>query len=300
VPDSKGCILLTGSSGMLGRDIYQALTEEYEVFGTDLVPFKGVPKSHQIIGNLTDSSFIRSTLEVVDPEVIIHCAAIVNLKFCEEEKDLTDRLHLKATSELAEHHSKMVFISTDSVFDGKRGNYVEDDPIHPLNYYGESKWQGEELVRKQNEHLILRTNIFGFSCPLKGSIAEWSIKNIDKGNPISGFIDVYFNSIYTKHLAQIIKRLLELGVTGTLHAASRNALSKYSFLKCLENRLTGQSGLVGKSKSTAFDLFPDRPMNPTLNVDRLSKWVDIPTIEAGIDALVKDYMEVKHECHPAG
>ncbi len=285
---------------MLGLDIFKTLTNKYDIAGVDLSASIHIPEEKQIIGDLTDPDFLSKILVDVVPDIIIHCAAIVNLKLCEEEKGLTDRLHLDVTAQLAANGSKIVFISTDSVFDGKRGNYVESDPISPLNYYGESKWKGEELVRKNPDHLILRTNIFGFNCPLKSSLAEWALRSFQDEANISGFTDVYFNSIYTKHLAVIIGELLTRDITGTLHAASGNFLSKYSFLKYLESRYSGKLGLVERAESRDTVIFPDRPANPTLNVDRLKQFVDVPTIESGIDALIEDYLEVRDECNQTG
>ena len=285
---------------MLGRDIYDVLSEVYEVVGVDL---RGMPpgvRQTDFVGDLTDRDFLDQTLRAVNPDMIIHCAAIVNLMICEENRDLTNRLHLDVTSQLTDHGAPIIFISTDSVFDGKQGNYHEEDQVGPVNYYGLSKWKGEEIVRRNPKHLILRTNIFGSSCPLGGSIAEWAIKNFIDGSIISGFTDVYFNSIYTNHLAEIIRQLIEGKVHGTFHAGSSNIVSKYSFLKYLEAKLMGSSKLVACSQSSEIQIYPERPINPTLNVDKLKKLVDVPTVEDCIDALVKDYLEVKYECNSIG
>jgi len=290
-------ILVTGSTGMLGQDIYKTLSSDYDVFGVDIQASLTVPEEKQILGDLTDAEFLEQTLKEVKPEVIIHCAAIVDLRKCEDDRPFVDRLHLDVTSQLVAYGAKVVFISTDSVFDGKTGDYREDDRIAPLNYYGESKWKGEEMVRRNPNHLILRTNIFGFTCPFKGSISEWALSSFQNSERIFGFTDIYFNTIYTKHLADIIGKLLHRRVKGTLHAASRNSLSKYSFLKYLEMRYTGSVGLVEGSEFSEMSIYPERPANPTLNVDKLKELVEVPTVEDGIDALLIDFMEVRDECN---
>ena len=283
-------VLLTGSSGMLGTSIYQELINHYKIYGVDITASNHIPPSDQFVGDLTDKSFLHNLLNNIKPEIIIHCAAIVNLKQCEEDKSVTDALHLDVTKELAAYsEARIVFISSDSVFDGEKGNYKETDSTNPVNYYGLSKLLGEEIVRENPDHLILRTNIIGFSIPLKNSITEWAIKSILNGESITGFEDVYFTPIYTKHLAKTLTGLLEKNIRGTLHVASSNRLSKYSFLKYLESRLINKSQYVEPVDSSTIKLHPQRPKDPTLNVSLLQEMIKAPTIEQGIDDLLEDY-----------
>jgi len=285
-------ILITGSSGMLGRDIHRKLLRHNIIYGVDIVSNPEIKDSNEFIGDLTDSRFLNHVLVSVSPQIIIHCAAIVNLKLCEENRELTNALHLDATKQLVEYDSaKTIFISTDSIFNGERGGYKEEDIPSPLNYYGESKRLGEDIVRKNSNNLILRTNIFGFRVPLLGSIAEWAIKNISENQSISGYTDIYFNGIYTKHLAEIINVLILSHISGTYHVASVNNLSKYSFLKYLQTALAPGKNLVMPIKSSAIQMIPARPKIPTLSVKKVGAYVDLPTVEEGIDALINDYLQ---------
>ena len=285
---------------MLGKEIYTRLKREknYYVYGVDRISNQSITAIQQFTGDLTDPEFLQSVLTDSKPDIIIHCAAIVNLKLCEDDHELTDALHLHVTEQLAKYNSpdtKIIFISTDSVFDGKKGNYSELDKPNPLNYYSMSKFLGEEIVRKNPDHLVMRTNIFGFSTPLKNSIAEWAIKSFEAGTEIQGFTDITFNAIYTKHLAQIIRELLRMDRTGTLNVASSNILSKYSFLKYFELCLIKQAWLVSASSSEQIKFEPPRPKNTTLCTSKIESILKIPTLEEGIDQLVKDYLEAKYE-----
>lgn len=285
-------ILLTGSSGMLGNDIYDVLCETYNLFCVDKVPNLNIPSSRQFIGDLTDHEFLCKVLSKVSPEVIVHCAAIVNLVFCEENRSITDALHIDVTKVLAGYKkAKIVFISSDSVFSGEKGEYLEEDLPDPVNYYGKSKFLGEKIVQMNSNHIILRTNIFGFTMPLKHSLAEWAIKKLLNGESIDGYRDVYFTTIYTKHFAQGLLCLLDREVTGTFHLASSNHMSKFSFLKYLEGRLTNKTGLVRSIDSLSTEMYPRRPINPTLRVDKISSHFLPPTIEEGVDLLVNNYRE---------
>jgi dTDP-4-dehydrorhamnose reductase len=285
-------ILITGSSGMLGRDMHRVLVRDNIVYGVDIVSNPEIKDSNEFLGDLTDSRFLNHVLMSVSPQIIIHCAAIVNLKQCEENRVLTNALHLDVTKQLVEYDSaKIIFISTDSVFNGERGGYKEEDIPSPLNYYGESKLLGEDIVRKNSNNLIIRTNIFGFRKPLLDSLAEWAIKSLVDNKSISGYTDIYFNGIYTKHLAEIIKILISSKVSGIYHVASVNELSKYSFLKYLHTVLIPDKNLILPKNSSGVQMFPARPKRPTLSVKKVKRIVNLPTVEEGIDNLIDDYLK---------
>ncbi len=291
-------ILITGMSGMLGKDIYSFFnsSKKYSIHGLDKLRSERLPSENQFIGDLTDAEFLTNTLNKFNPDVIIHCAAIVNLQICEKNKALAKSVHVDATKIMADFSpmkTKLIFISTDSVFDGEKGNYNESDEINPLNYYSKSKVFGEEATRIHSNHLIIRTNIFGFNLPLKNSLAEWAIQSFNKGQEMFGFTDIMFNAIYTKHFAEILYLLIEKDIKGTINLASKNNLSKYSFLKYFGAVYSSKHYLIKSSNSKEINFTIKRPKNTTLNVNKLLNIINLPTIEEGIEKLVKDYFKEK-------
>jgi len=187
----------------------------------------------------------------------------------------------------------LLYISTDSVFNGEKGNYTEESTPDPLNNYGMTKYLGELAVRANNKNsLVIRTNIFGYNNPLKASLAEWAIKEFKNGNHVNGYSNVIFNAIYTKHLANIIVNLVDKDQNGVINIASKTQISKYDFLVKLANSMGQSSDIVSKAKLiTNADKSMIRPLNTTLNVDRAAKFIELPTIESGITELAKDYKE---------
>ncbi len=288
-------ILITGTSGMLGKDIYAIFSnsDKFQVFGIDKIKSSQIPIESQFIGDLTNPNFLLNILNKVNPDIIIHCAAIVNLQLCETNKFLANSVHVEATELMAlfnPSETKFLYISTDSVFDGITGNYLETDQTNPVNYYAESKLLGEEATQKNPNHLIIRTNIFGYSIPLRKSLAEWAINSFNQKKRISGFTDITFNAIYTKYLATILLKLVEENTTGIVNVASKNSISKYSFLKYLVAIYTGEVELVEGVISDKINPNIKRPKNTSLNISKLLKITDAPTIEEGLDELVKDYL----------
>jgi dTDP-4-dehydrorhamnose reductase len=283
-------ILITGTSGMLGKDIfYEFVKDDNIVFGVDLKVNPLLPIHLQKIGDLTDKEFVLSILKEVKPDIIIHCAAIVNLETCEKNKELADKIHVDATKLLAQYRpssTKIIYISTDSVFDGIRGNYTETDQPNPLNYYAKSKLTGENVAKLNPNYIVVRTNIFGFNIPLRSSLAEWAIKSFKTNNKISGFEDVIFNAIYTKDLAVGLRQLVEGNFIGTINIASKGSISKYDFLKYLALKSSYNVANISKSSIKEMDFKINRPDNTTLNVNKAKEYCTIPSVHNSIDHFI--------------
>ena len=289
-------VLITGSAGILGRDLVGVLgnVSTYKIYGCDLIATPWLPESCYVVADLTDPLVLRSTLDQIQPDIIIHCAALVDLNFCEENPKRARLVHEQISRNLAAYypeHIRFIYISTDSVFDGKCGNYNESDVPCPLNEYARTKWEGERaVVETSSRALILRTNIFGFKNPQGSSFVEWALSNLLNGRAINGFTDIMFNAIYTKYLADVIRQLLETDHCGLLNVASRNSMSKYEFLVALAKAFGVDSSLVNIATSEQIAFKVRRPKKTTLNVDRLQLLIGhVPLIEEGINALRDDY-----------
>jgi len=295
----KKKVIITGSTGMLGKDIIEKLLEEKDffVYGIDKIPNPKISEENQINGDLTDFDFLEKTIDKINPDIIIHCAAIVDVNSCEQNKEKVDALHYEATKILASFNpikSRVVYISSDSVFDGKKGNYKEKDSPEPLNYYAKSKLKGEEVVLKQNTNsVVIRTNIYGFHIFKGNSLAEGAIENLSIGNYIKGFSDVFFNPLYTKQLARIVTKLINSKKShGILNVACNEYSSKYSFLIRLAKAFNFSSYLINEGSIDEVEFDTLRPKNTTLNTDKLKKLIGyVPSLEEGIQMLKKDYLK---------
>jgi len=152
-----------------------------------------------------------------------------------------------------------VHISTDAVFDGKRGDYTEFDRPNPLSQYARTKLLGEEAVSAVNSQAIIaRVNLFGWSLGGKRSLAEWFLNNLSAGHKISGFTDVYFCPLLANDLGRLMLDMLEHSLEGLYHVVARDCLSKYEVS-------------VADSELTA-----ERSLNLTLKADKLSKDLGAP------------------------
>ena len=113
------------------------------------------------------------------------------LIFCEKNKDLAYMVNTLVTKELLKYTPKLVFISTDSIYEGTIGNYKEIDEKKPSNYYAFTKSIAEDFVLEKSNNLIIRTNIFGYGSKGKKSLFEWAFNKLNKNEKIFGYVDVF-------------------------------------------------------------------------------------------------------------
>ena len=196
---------ITGASGMLGTALVSRLSKSYKVFATSRS--KGL-EGKNIDWNcfdLTNIELLDKWMNRVEPDIVIHCAAIVNVDACEESVDLATALHFETTKAMSKYldcnNGRLIYISTDSVFDGKKqGIYNEFDLVNPLNIYAKTKLMGEGSVQSIKNGLVLRTNIIGWTQEASVSFAEWVLKSLVDKTPLSLFHDVYFSPLHVDDL----------------------------------------------------------------------------------------------------
>ena len=231
------------------------------------------------------------------PDVIINCAALVDVDACEFNRDYAYTLHVETTAFLAKTYPNayFIYISSDSVFDGISGNYNENSHAEPLNYYSYTKWLGEKQVLVNSKHpIVLRTNIYGFHLNKANSLVEFGLKNFDLNQPIRGFTDVVFNPLYTGQLALLILQLIQNPIFGIIHASCDTSINKFCFLQQLATLFNYDTRLISPAYMSDFDFNALRPLNTTLNNQMLFNHLGYtPTLKMGFQWLKADYY--KHQ-----
>ena len=238
-------ILVTGSTGTLGRE----LSKE---FPDSLRP------THQEL-DITDQVAINKYIETYQPSIIIHAAALTDVKKCEVEKALAWKINADGTGNLVDAllsyapKSYLVYISTASVFKCDEGNYSEEDKpsSDQVNFYNWTKFIGEHFVRKIPMHLIVRTNFV----------------NREKWKYPRAFIDRFANYLFADQVAFMVRRVIEKRMTGVVHIVGDKQLSMFEVAKmtCPDVKpLT----LEEYYKTESLRL----PKNMTLRSTRVSPW----------------------------
>jgi dTDP-4-dehydrorhamnose reductase len=294
-PNKKKKMLITGVSGLLGNNLAYYFRKKFNILGLYLThPFVIEGIQIQIADLLSERSF-KSIVHNFNPDILIHCASLTNVDFCETNHELTDRVNIMGTrvvvESVKETHTKLVYISSDSVYDGGKGDFQEADPVNPQNYYGLSKYKGELEVFKKSGTLIMRTNFFGWNIQEKYSIAEWILNELSNKKQIKGFRDAFFTSIYTFDLAKILDIAIQQDLTGLFNCGSSTSLSKYEFALHIADCFNLDKDLIQPSSIADFDFRAKRGKNLTLNVSKLEKILEqkLPTITESIEAFYRDF-----------
>ena len=230
-------ILIIGASGFIGSYVSRCLTDTpaHDVFGT----YRSGPVAGNAItwlrAELTESNTLEEAFAAAQPEVVLHLAAMADVGTAEREREKATAVNSAATAVIAglceRQGARLVFVSTEYVFDGKRGFYREDDAPSPTTHYGQTKWEAERAVMQLSSRWsILRTSIvYGWPAPGKRNFVPWLIQRLQGGEPYHGPTDVYRTPIYLGDLADGIERLVEGHSPGIHHVAGRDWVSMYDF-----------------------------------------------------------------------
>jgi len=280
-------LLITGCNGMLGSNIISIVKEEYEILGIDKDNRnKGDYKYFDI--DITDYEKTREIIRSTNPDCVVHCAALTNVDSCEENYELAEKINCLATKNIVSTLAptkRFVYISTDSVFNGEKGNYLESDESCPLNNYAKTKLEGEKLVEQtMKNYLIIRTNFFGWN-KIKGeSFAEWIVRSLRDNKTINMFTDVIFSPHYVGTLVKLIEKLLKLDITGILNLASHDSISKYEFGVDLAKIFNLKEALIKPISVDSFKFKAKRPKNTSLNTKRAESIIgNLPNIQEEIN-----------------
>lgn len=265
-------IFITGISGLLGANLAKSFSKDAEIMGCyvgNAIDFKD-PRIKAVELNVLDFEKSSKVVSEFSPDIIVHTAAMVNVDYAESHKDEAYEMNVKMTENVVKMASKLgskiIYISSDSIFDGKKGDYSETDTVNPLSVYAQTKFQGEETVRGYDNHIVIRTVIHGLNAQDKKSFSEWILSNLKSGTPFNGFNDTYFTPILVNRIANAIEHLCAIDFKGTINIASTDRLSKYDFACLIADVFGYDKKLITSIQSDGKWIAP-RPKDPSLNVE---------------------------------
>ena len=291
-------ILVTGASGLLGLNLSLGMTETHTIVGVDRSKLADTP-FELVQADLLEAGACSRLIDEVQPDAIIHTAALANLEACEANPQEAQRLNADLPGELAEacakHDIQLIHISTDSVFDGtKDGIYTEADLPNPPGVYSATKLQGEKNVfSAYPKAAVARVNFFGWSLSGSRSLSEFFYNNLSAGKQANGFTDVYFCTMFVGDLAETLVRMLEKGLSGLYHTVGSEALTKYDFGVKIARQFRFDPKLVIPISVEESGLTAKRSHNLRLSVHKLSTDLDviIPDVSTGIEKFYTQYKQ---------
>ena len=236
-------LLVLGGSGNLGATLCELARERgHEVVATCNQHTPAVDGVRLVQWNVAAGPPPQE-LRAVAADVVVHCVALINPDTCEQEPARARLVNAESVRQAAAlaGSGRLVFVSSDYVFDGRRGNYGEDDPPAPVNVYGQTKLLGEQYARESGHALIVRLALFGAGLPqLPPTRTEQQLAVLRRGEEVSVASDQVGTPLWTNSAAALLLALIERGTTGVVHAAGPEAIDKASLLR----RLADEFGLA--------------------------------------------------------
>jgi dTDP-4-dehydrorhamnose reductase len=286
-------VLIIGANGFLGSNLIQkANLKEFSHFslvGGDIsnsvvdpsVPFYNI--------DITKRVDVINKVEKISPDVIILTAAMTDVDNNEVQKEQAIKINTEGAVNVLNAckvtGSKLLFMSTDFIFDGTKGNYTEEDKPNPLSHYGQTKHAAElAIITSDAEYLICRTAVLYGWNPNKLNFITWMLNKLENNERINIVTDQVNSPTYVPNLAEILLKLIEKNANGIYHTAGDDSLNRYEMaLKCAEIFEFDQDLIFPIDH---LDQQAVRPKNAGLNITKLKKFlgseVHVYNLEEGL------------------
>ena len=265
-------VLVTGVGGQLGYDVIKELEKRnIDCIGADRAEF-----------DITDFEAARKFITDFMPDVVIHCSAYTAVDKAEDEPELCHLVNAVGTENVAkickEIDAKMVYISTDYVFDGrKEGFYEVDDLPNPINVYGKTKLDGEKVVQKNLEkYFIVRISwVFGIN---GNNFIKTMLRLGKERSELNVVSDQFGSPTYTVDIATLLVDMIQSEKYGIYHATNEGECSWAEFAEEIF-KISNMDVKVNPIASVEYHTKARRPMNSRLSKESLSRggFVGLPS-----------------------
>ena len=288
-------LLIVGASGFVGSRWALAAQQNFEVFAGSRTPSG---QNRPVAIDITDPASVRAAFDAVRPEFVTHLAALSDIDRCERERALAEQINyygaLNVARECARTGTRLLYTSTDAVFDGTKHIYYEHDPPSPLNWYGQTKARAERAIAELlPSAAIVRLSLVLGKSTLGGgnSYLEKVIGNLNAGNKIVTPTFEFRNPIDVGTLCDFLLELTPLSdATGIFHIGASDKMSRYDLACAIARQLGYDPALIVAQNEPVPGRAP-RGQDDFLVTDRLRQFcrTAVPScqqvIERAVDAV---------------
>jgi dTDP-4-dehydrorhamnose reductase len=266
-------VWITGANGLIGNYLVQTaprFAPRWRVRGLARNDF-----------DLLDFKTVEREFKKDQPRIIIHCAAISVVAEAQKNPALAKKINVEATKFLAELATEIpfVFFSTDLIFDGRQGNYSENDLPNPLHLYGETKIAAEEIVLRNPKHLIVRTSINGgISRAGNRGFNEQLKLSLQNSSGMKLFTDEFRSPIFAGETARAVWELVEKNCAGIFHVAGAEKLSRFQIGELLLKRWPEIKTKIEVGSAKDFP-GPPRALDTSLDISKAQKILSRPLLK---------------------
>lgn len=286
-------IAVSGSNGFIGGKITPLLQRKHKI----------IPLLREEGFDITNQDVVMDSISQINCEIILHLAAYTNVDEAEKQKIYGQdsevwKTNVQGSANIAQaakkFDKKLIYISTDMVFGkNEQDSYHEKDNPSPVNFYGETKLEGEKLIK----NIISDATILRIAYPYtfnaeKGDYVRLFIRLLKEGKPFSSVADCYYTPTYIDDIATVINVIIERNLTGVIHGTSGEKLSGFEIAQKIADKLGFDKNLV--SPTTRAEFFKDRApraKNTALFNDTLNQLgIKLHTLEEALDEIPQELL----------
>ncbi len=297
-------LLITGVSGFLGWNLFHFLAGRYSLLGTYGRHRVESGAGETAALDIRDGAAVERVCRAFSPGVVIHAAAITSPAKCMRDREEAWAANVGGTENVAraarDLAARIIFISTDRVFDGRKGDYAETDAPGPLGQYGKTKLAGEEIVRETVPgHLILRLPLmYGAPSPCSESFIGFMLAGFREHTRIDLFTDQYRTPLYVEDAGRGMELILEDDkLTGLYHLGGPERINRSDFGYRMADRFGFDRSLINPVRMAERPHSPPTPLDASLNSEKFFRTTGFRGrgVDAGLSALRK--ILLNHEGH---
>lgn len=268
-------LFILGGSSFIGNEFVKKASFSNEVFITY--------HRHSLIKeNFSSIQFsfpenfelLKKTIISEKPDVIINFIANTNLDYCENFKENVYELNVIFTERICklcnEINSKLIHISTDYVFDGKNGDYHENDQTNPVNYYGYTKQLSEEIVLSYSKNVVIRTSSV-YDLKLKMNFLKFVLEKLNKNEKVFAFDDVFTTPVLIDELIESILKVAASEKSGIFHISGDECISRFEFAQIIAKKLGFSDELIIPTHVQDVESKILRPLNSCLSNKKIKE-----------------------------
>jgi len=265
-------ILIVGANSQLAHSLNNLFDEND--FNIIRVSYNKGPLV-DVVSNFSVFDQTYQLIQETNPDFIINCAALTNVDFCEKNKKKSYEVNVKISQNILKAmsvNSKLIHISTDYIFDGNKAPYDENSSPNPINYYGKTKLESENLIRaSQKKYIIIRTgSLFSEFIDLNSNKLCWIFNKLKNNEKIFTATDMISTPTSTASLAKIIFNLLPFNQNLIINYSGQNSMSVYEFSLLVSKIFNFNKELIVPVLMGDLLFEAKRPKNTSLKTDLIS------------------------------
>jgi len=282
----KKKLLITGANGFVAGSVIAQAQHNWELYGigrNEPPSDTASIKYHKL--DLLEMEGLQKLFYHIKPDTVIHTAAMADIDYCQNNQDIAEKVNVGITKILVElcekTGAKLIFCSTDTVFDGEKGFYTEEDAPNPINFYAETKIIGEQIVKTLGKKGVIARLALVMGLPVIGkgnSFLTGFIEKLQAGESLNFFENEIRSPIDVITLGKALIELAGNESYGIIHLAGNSSLNRYEMAKQIAKKLGYSPGQIIATNSNTITGRAPRPEDASMDNIKASKNLKTPML----------------------